>query len=328
MLRVLPVEKSWGPDYLRLGLKLESSFSQGSTYSLRAALHRTWLNPLGGELIIAAELGSSSGAGVEWLQPLTLDRRWFADVAAGYQRQRVDYFVGEQRVAEYGIARSRAEMAGGYALSLVGTLRAGWRVSKVTQELETGVDTLAGQPERSSTGWLIALDLDQQDSLYVPRHGWAVLAEWFDSDARDYARVAFELRAATSWQDYVIGTRLTWIGSPRGRLPLSETGRLGGFLNLTAFASGQLIGDDVAYAHVRAERIVGRLPLGLRGDMRVGLALEAGKVAIPYSPQQRRGWHNSLAGYVGGETPFGPVYFGVGVGSGRAANAYLFIGTP
>jgi hypothetical protein len=39
-------------------------------------------------------------------------------------------------------------------------------------------------------------------------------------------------------------------------------------LNMTAFAVGQLKGDDMSYVNARAERIIGRLPLGLRGDMR------------------------------------------------------------
>lgn len=62
--------------------------------------------------------------------------------------------------------------------------------------------------------------------------------------------------------------------------------------------------------------------------MRLGLALEAGRVAVPFTPQKRDGWLPSLAVYLGGETPLGPVYLGLGVGSGGATNAYLFIGTP
>ena len=109
---------------------------------------------------------------------------------------------------------------------------------------------------------------------------------------------------------------------------MSEAGRLGGFLNLTGFAYGQLLGDEVGYAHLRAERIIGRLPLGLRGDMRMGIALEAGHVGAPFTRQRSNGWLNSVALYLGGETPLGPVYIGVGRGSGRSVNAYLFLGTP
>lgn len=79
---------------------------------------------------------------------------------------------------------------------------------------------------------------------------------------------------------------------------------------------------------MRAERIIGRLPAGLRGDMRIGFALEAGKVAQPYTVQRRNGWLPSVAVYLGGETPLGPVYVGLGRGNDGLANAYLFIGTP
>ena len=38
VLRILPIEKPWGPDYLRFALNLDSTLNQGSTFSLRAAL--------------------------------------------------------------------------------------------------------------------------------------------------------------------------------------------------------------------------------------------------------------------------------------------------
>lgn len=333
VLRVMPVEKGWGPDYLRLGLRLDTNLSQGSSYLLRLGYHRTWLWPLGAELLVVGELGSSTGASAEWLQPLTADRLWFADFEAAYRRERADYFFMEQRMAEYRSMRTRVEATGGINLSLVGTLRSGWRETRVASELETGIDILARLPrERGSGGWLVAADFDRLDRLYFPRSGWSAAAEWYVGNARgegsDYQRAGLDLRAALPWRDNVLGARLTWVGSPRGALPLHDAGRLGGFLNLTAFASGQLIGDDVAYMHLRGERIIGRLPLGLRGDMRVGLALESGKVAIPYTVQKRNGWLHSLAAYLGGETPLGPMYLGIGLGSGRSTNAYLVIGTP
>jgi NTE family protein len=328
LLRILPVEKSWGPDYLRLGLRLDSNLSQGSTYQLRAALQRTWLNALGGELLLTGELGSSTGAGVEWFQPLTRDRRWFADALAEYRRERTDVWFVEQRVAEYRSARTRIELAFGHALPLLGQLRAGWRETKVTNQLETGSDLLSLLPERSVGGWLAGLDLDGLDRLYFPRSGYSAAAEWFQSDQRGFTRAALDLRAALPVGAGVLGARAGWVGSPRGALPASEAGKLGGFLNLTGFAAGQLVGDEVAYAHLRAERIIGRLPLGLRGDMRLGVALEAGRVGVPYAVQKRDGWLKSLALYLGGETPLGAVYLGVGRGSGGSTNAYLVIGTP
>jgi hypothetical protein len=90
----------------------------------------------------------------------------------------------------------------------------------------------------------------------------------------------------------------------------------------------QLLGDRVSYGHIRAERIVGRMPTGLTGDLRVGIAFELGKVADPVSEPRRTGLLNSTVIYMRGETPFGPAYIGLGQSSSGPVNAYLFIGTP
>jgi len=331
VLRLLPAEKSWGPDYLRMGVQLESTLSQGSTYQLRGGYHKTWLNPLGGELLVTAALGSTTGAGVELHQPVNASQRYFVEAQADYWRERTDYYFGEQRISEYRTVRSRAELSAGISFSLVGQVRLGWRETQVTNELETGLDILQSSTEgrtSSSGGWLLALDMDQFDRLYFPRRGWAAKASLYGSDRNDYSRLSLNGQAAWPWQSWVLGTRASWVDSPQGRLPFNDAAELGGFLNLSGYASGQLVGDSVGYAHVRAERIIGRLPLGLRGDMRLGLALEAGRVGQPYTVQKKDGWLSSVAVYLGGETPLGPVYLGLGRASGGAANAYLFIGTP
>jgi NTE family protein len=328
VLRLLPVEKAWGPDYLRLGLQLQSTLNQGSRYQLRAALQRTWLNPLGGELLLAGELGDATGVMAEFLQPLDPAQRWFADVVAEYRRERSDYFLVEQRIAEYRSARSRLELGLGLNLVRLGQLRvAGW-LGESTRTLETGIDLFAQRPEPGLRGWVLGVELDRLDRLYFPRHGWALQAQWRADERSGWRRASVEGRAATTAGQWVLAGRTSWTASTEGVLPLSEAARLGGFLNLTGFAAGQLIGDDVAYGHVRAERIIGRLPLGLRGDMRLGLALEAGRVGLPYTRQKQEGTLRGGAVYLGGETPLGSVYVGLGRASGGAVNAYLFIGTP
>ena len=328
LLRVTPVEKSWGPDYLRLGLRLESSLGQGSTYQLRLGYQRTWLNSLGGDMLLTGELGSTSGAAAEFYQPLEPTQRFFVGAQASYRRARTDYYYNDQRIAEYRSARSQLDLNGGLNFPLLGQLRLGWRGFKVSDTLETGLDVFSVVEQRSVSGWLLTLDLDQSDRLYFPRRGWEVQASYFEAAGSGYSKLMLDARGALPLGDFVLGARASWTDSPRGALPVIDSAKLGGFLNLSGYAKGQFLGDGVAYAHVRAERILGRAPMGLRGDMRMGLALEAGRVATPYTVQKRDGWLKSAVVYLGGETPFGPVYLGLGQASGGATNAYLFIGTP
>ena len=97
---------------------------------------------------------------------------------------------------------------------------------------------------------------------------------------------------------------------------------------MSGFAPNQIFGDSVSFGSVRIEKIVGELPLGLRGDMRVGMSLESGKVGGRYTESELNGWQNSLAIYAGGETPLGPVYAGYGYSPNGMSQVYLFIGTP
>jgi len=327
VLRVLPLEKSWGPDYLRLAVNLNTNLLQGSTYGLRAGYQKTWLNRLGGELLFSAEVGSNQGATAEWYQPLDGAQRVFMQTAVTLRRERADIFAAGNRIAEYRISSGTLALTGGINIGLLGQAQLGWRETRRSASVETGLPVLPTEPENFG-GWLATLDLDQLNRLYFPTRGWAARVSYFESPRRDYSRLASELRAVLPFGDTVFGTRLAHASSPRGSLPVFDAAPLGGFLNLSGFAAGQLLGDSTSYAHVRAERILGRLPLGLRGDLRLGLALEAGRIGGAYTEVRRTGWLNSMTLYLGGETPFGPVYAGVGHSTSGSTNAYLFIGTP
>ena len=327
VLRILPAEKPWGPDYLRFALNLDSTLSQGSTFSLRAALQRSWLNPLGGELLLSAEIGNQTALDLQWYQPLEPAQRWFAQLDAGLSTVPRDLYVDNQRLARYDVQRAAVALSAGVDLRQWGQLRVGLQAVDGRASLDIGPSVLQDLRRRSS-GTLVSLDLDQLNRLYFPTDGWALRANWFRDHEGEYTKLAADLRAAASLGAWVLGARAAYTGSLSGTLPLFEAGTLGGFLNLSAYASGQFVADTIHYAHLRAERIIGRLPLGLRGDMRLGLALEGGRTSGPYTATERSGTLTSVAIYLGGETPFGPVYFGLGHSAAGSNNAYLFLGTP
>jgi NTE family protein len=327
ILRITPVEKSWGPDYLRLALNLDSTLDQGSSYSLRAAYQQTWINRLGGELLASAEIGSRTALEGQWYQPLEPAQRWFGQLDLALTSNPRDLYVEDQRVASFDVYRASAELSMGVNLRLLGQLRAGVVMAAGRATVSTGPRLLDSNTDYTSGGQ-ISLDLDQLDRLYFPTSGWALRMSYFRDHGGEFSKLDGALRAAVPLGSWVLGTRLAFTGSPKGQLPVFEAGTLGGFLNLSAYGSGQFVADTVQYGHLRAERIIGRAPLGLRGDMRLGLALEVGRTSSPYSETQRDGVLDSLAIYLGGETPFGPVYLGLGASSAGSSNAYLFLGTP
>jgi NTE family protein len=327
ILRITPIEKRWGPDYLRLGVNLNTSTSQGPGFTLRLGYQKTWLNRLGAEMLLIGEIGSTSGAGIELYQPLDSRQQFFVEAITSYRNERTDVFIDDVRISQYRVERSTVDLMAGINIGLLGQARLGWRDQRSSANIETGIPVLRDESLHSA-GLLATLDLDRLNGLYFPSRGWRARGEYFASRDGDFSRLALDGRGAASLGDWVLSARASYTGSTQGTLPVSNAARLGGFLNLSAFATDQLIGDDIRYAHLRAERIVGHLPLGLRGDMRLGMALEAGKVGLPYAEVRFTGWLDSATAYLGGETPFGPVYIGLSRSSQGPTNAYLFLGTP
>jgi NTE family protein len=331
ILRVLPVEKGWGPDYLRFGINLESNFQTDSTYAIRAAYQKTWLNSLGGEFLGYLQIGSASGIGADFYQPLDARQRYFVEANVNYQSTSTGIYENNEQLAEYALSQSAAQVAAGINVGLLGQARLGWQENWRKATIQTGSPFL---PAESKTfgGWFASLDFDQTDRIYFPTKGWSSSVKYFDSPASGFSRLNAGASGYLSVGDWVLASRLSYQGSPIGQLPVYDLGDLGGMLNMTAFAVGQLKGDDMSYGSIRAERIIGRLPLGLRGDLRLGAALETAKIGRPFTETTLDGWIPGAAIYLGGETPFGPVYLGYGYSNagstGGYSNFYLFLGTP
>lgn len=330
ILHVTPVEKGWGTDYLRFGVNLQTNFKQDSSYTLRAAYDKTWLNSLGGELLIGAEIGRTMMLGVDLYQPLDAGQRYFAETALSYGKETVGFYQDDHKLADYEQFKGVLSLGAGINVGQLGQLHAGWRKSWLEYDLTTGIPSfLFPESEKgSSSGGYLALDFDQMDRLYFPTSGWSARFGYFDSPSEDYSKLTVDLRGAYALDDYVLNAKFTYQGSLQGSLPIYDAGTLGGFHNLGGFAPNQLIGDDIRYFGLRTEKIIGRLPLGLRGDIRAGLALETAKVGRPYMETNRTGWLNSATLYLGGETPLGPVYLGYGQSDSGVSSVYLFIGTP
>jgi NTE family protein len=327
VLRILPVEKSWGPNYLRMGVNLNSTLTGRSSYALRAAYQKTWINSLGGELLFTGELGTNTGIAAEIHQPLDPAQTYFVAAKGSVRNEYLSLFINDLRVSDYRNTVQRMDFSVGRNFGLIGQARLGWREEQHTYKIETGIPLLRTDQFRVS-GVQASLELDQKKQLYVSSQGWSARASWFEAANGSHNLVGLGLDGSMLFNDWVLGMRGSYAGSTYGELPGQQVAKLGGFLNLSGFATNQLSGDQVSYGHVRAERILGQMPIGLRGDLRAGVALEAGRIGRPLSEPLRTGVLDSAVIYLRTETPIGPAYIGLGRASSGQVNAYLFIGTP
>jgi NTE family protein len=327
LLRVVPVEKPWGPDYLRYGLGIRSEKIEGSSYLLRAAYQKTAMNSLGGELLVAGELGNRPLFGIDYYQPIDPAQRFFVEATYQFNRDSQGIYQDNHRDAEYRIDRQSLTASVGTNLGVYGQARVGWREKHNSTSVETGAPSL-NEGSFSDHGPMASLDIDQFDRRYFPTRGWKAGLTYFDSQKFDYRRVDATLQAAHSIGDVILIGGLLRSASLDGALPLNDPARLGGLFNLSAFGTNQILGGSSMLYSARAEKIVGRMPLGLSGDLRVGAGFERGRVSDRYTETDQRGWLNSAMFYFASETPLGPVYLGYAHSPQGSSNLYLIIGTP
>jgi NTE family protein len=325
ILRITPTEKSWGPDYLRFGTQIQIT-EQQNEFVFRTALQKRWINSLGAEWLSGVDIGQHARIFTEFYQPLDARQRFFVEPVLALQRDFTDLYQNEHRIAQYRLIEKRAAAYLGANVGSLGQARLGWLFRKLVASVETGaVDLPTGK--RTIGGWTADIDFDQLNRPFFPTEGWLAKIEYFSGQQIPYSKLSVSLRGAASWRSYAFNGQLTYVDALRGTLPVFDAAALGGFLRLSGFNPRQLIGGRAQLATVRAERIIGKMPLGFAGDLRVGLSLETGKMDRRITETGRDGWQPALSVYFGGETPFGPIYLGYGhVIRGGPSTAYLYLG--
>ena len=333
VLRITPLEKPWGPDYLRFGLNLSSDFRGESQYNLRAHYRRTWMNPLGAEWLSSLQLGSDQLISTELYQPLDWRHYSFARAYASIGSNKAGLFDRSQRLAEYRLEETRVGADGGVNLGIYGQARAGWQERRATARVDTGGPVF---PEiTQEVGGIAAnLSVDTQDHAYFPTRGFRASADFFNAyrvspDVERYGRLELKGTAAYKIGRFTAAGTLEGGHTVNGRLPLIDAFSLGGPRRLSAFAPNQFLAEEYGYGRLELQYLLTQ-PVPLVGlELIAGLTFEAGRVRKPITePDLASGWLNSYGAYLAASTPLGPVYLGIADAKKGRSRFYLFIGTP
>ncbi len=333
ILKLTPLEKSWGPDYLRFGVNLSSDFRSESPYNVRALYRKTWMNAFGGEWLTAAQLGSNQGIGTEFYQPLDYRQRYFVRPHVGVDQSKVGLYLDGDRRAEYILREARVGLDLGVNLDVYGQAKVGWLERSLRATLDTG-SSLFPDAKGQVGGVAASLALDTQDFAFFPTKGFRANLDYFDamrvSDLGEkYGRVEGRLSGAWSPGDLILLGRLEGGQATNGSPPLGDGFTLGGLGRLSAFAPSQIIGND-AYGLVSVQaqyRLTKPMPiLGL--SLLAGVSYEAGYMKNPVTEPNLTGGINSYGVYLASNTIFGPIYLGYATSKDRSGRFYLFIGTP
>jgi len=326
-------EKSWGPQYLRLGLGVSTDFSGDSFFSLRASHRWTWLNTLGGEWRNDVEIGHTDRLSTEWLQPLTPAQRLFTSAHLSAERTPLDIYLEGKRLARYRNESVTAGLDLGVPLAEWGEARIG--VTRGHAQLLS--DTSFVPPSllfaRARTGGLNArLRIDTLDNKHFPRDGVEADLQVYSARTALGADTNYSKMTLTALTAFAHGAHSLQgaaeiqrrIGTDK--LPDQELIPFGGFLRLSGYRTGQLVGDSLHFGRlVYNYRVAGP---GWLDGVYLGLSAELGRMGNTIDAQDREATVRSNAAYIAIDTPLGPLYFGAGRASRHQSAVYLLLGKP
>jgi len=325
ILMVEAKENNWSSDYLSFGFNLDAEYQRGSEFNLRTAYRNTWLNSLGGEFFAAINIGGKTSLELNFYQPLNSRQDYFVEPAYVSRREDLPIYLGSEKIAEYQLNTAYADWMLGRNLGIYGQAKVGWREYRIRADQEISEVLLPGINEQYG-GFYAGVVVDNRNRLFFPSRGWYGELSYFDSREMDYQKINGDINYAYAVDDFVLAGRVNYVTSLASDLPVYDYVRLGGFLHLSAYARNQILADEVFYTHLRAERIMGRMPLGLSGDIRLGIGIEAAHMGVNYNQLEEGDWLDSGVIYLGGETPVGPVYIGYGFNLKGDFNLYFQLG--
>jgi len=329
VLVVQPVEKSWGPNYLRFGLNLGTDFKGESSFTIGVDHRATWLNSRGLEWRNDVYLGQHTGWLSELYQPIDLSRVWFIAPTILLNQQTYDLFVDERAVARYLVRDAQAGLYAGRRLGTLGEVRLGYVYGSVHAYPSTGVPQFTDVSVKQG-GLTAQLSLDQFDNWAFPSSGYNVSAQYWayrdglGSDI-DYDKAIIDANYAfgSGRHSLIVGGKFgTRFGTA---LPLYDAFSLGGLLNLSGLQDNQLLGTGVKFG-----RIIYHYRLGDGGQFVKGYyaggSLEAGNVTDRINGPATSGviWGSAL--FLAADTVLGPLYLAVGFAEGGSYAVYLYLG--
>jgi NTE family protein len=333
-LEVRARRKSWGPNYVRFGLNLETNFQGSNQYNVGAEFLLTEIDDLEAELLTDVQIGSDSKITSEFYQPLDALAKWFVAPAARLEMRDLPIYSNNSQIADFRDREVEGDLDFGRNLGNWGEIRVGLhRINGLTYDRYGNPDLV--ESEYNNGEYFFKFSYDQLDNVHFPREGQSFNVQW-DADRTNlgsdisFDRVSADWLLATSRGR---NTLLLWASGGStldDRLKPSDVQDfypLGGFFNLSGLAPQSLLGPNYAIARAIYFRKISRGGEGFfEFPAYIGGSLELGNVWERRSDISYGSAHKDASVFIAFDTFLGPVYLGSGYDQRGTAGYYLFLG--
>lgn len=334
-IAVQPVDKGWGPNFLRFGLRLSDDFAGRNSYQLIGELNFTGLNEHGGEARNRVELGRVTGLHSEFYQP-------FGDAGQFYVAPYLDYraynfplgaddATANNAIAEYRRSRATAAVDLGYTPNSTWRLSTGIGYSYDEARRRVGVPELPASINDTYGSFRLRATRDSLDDSGFPSRGTRLdLSHEFlfgggEAGSSDVSRLSWDTAFSHGANRWLLGARVHSAGGD-GQL-LSTFGTLGGLGNLSGYTENQLLANQIALGRLVYYRRLTDATKLISVPVYLGGSLEAGGIWDSREAIDRADLIGAGSVFVGIDTFLGPMFLGFGHAEGGNNSFYLSFGS-
>ncbi|MCK5818772.1 MAG: patatin-like phospholipase family protein [Psychromonas sp.] len=324
-------DKSWGPDYVHIGIGLEGdlkgtiepTFDLGYILKDITANGGIWKNEL--------TLGWEKGLLTQFYQPLDKKQLFFGRSTLEYKED--NYLENKSSFADERLAfydkytQARLGVGTNYmnnGSSEIGVLGSFGQFFYASPNVD--FNGLSGKQKYRTYGGYVFLDFDDLNSVNLPTSGNKISMKLFlrndifkdktlNDDVNASLQVTFDWRGAATIgsHTYVFISSFATILT-RG-LKTKYLSELGGFLNLSGYQKDAILGAHKAFLAVVYQYDLTRLSEGIGVPVYVGSSLEGGNVWKLHQTINLQDFIGSGSLFLGTDTSYGPALIGIGYAS-------------
>jgi NTE family protein len=321
-----------GADTLQFGLFMGANFQGESQFIISANYTMAQLNALGGQWRNIAQLGSDIILASDFYQPLDADQNYFVNPYLRYERYNLfQAQVEEDFSTDYRVIRTTFGLEAGRNFDRWGRLALDLSYSTGRNKFRRGQRSPADEGNFDSGSYSIFWIKDTLDSLDFPTSGTYQGLIYRDSPTALGADNPFRTLSLTLTQPYTLQRstlilRVRLAGRIDGELGIQDLFRLGGFLNLSGFQTGEISGEYIALGQLIYMHRLTDASAAFKIPVFAGGSLESGGVWNDVDDITFDSLIPAGSLFVGAYTLLGPAYLGAGYAEGGNASLYLLLG--
>jgi len=329
-LHIDALPRSWGPNYLQLGLEFSDDFSGDSDFKVSAAYTRNALNPYGGELRVFGSFGREDELEFNFYQPIDKAANWFTESDVAYRRENYSLYFENELISVLEITGAGASVALGKNFNSNNRMSLTYNYFRGDADEKIGPFAFLVDDDVRVGELILTHQHDSLDNIYFPTEGYSTLLAYSFADkalgaSGQYEQAFFQGTGAWTFGRNSLTAR-TQVGySFDDKAPLERWFRLGGLGRLSGLIPDQLIGRQMGLFSLTYMRNLVDIDIA---PVWAGVTAEAGNVWEFADDMSFSGLQYSGSLFAGIRTPIGPLYLAWGYHETGDSAVYFYLGNP